>query len=111
MRAALNSADHLASLLAPAVRLGAMAMAPAGDSIDAVIERLQRHLKDGSSGRLPERDLQLETVRRFWMTGELPTLKDARLVAFGLGLPAGPEGECLLADGARFDALLRGLDQ
>jgi hypothetical protein len=110
MRAALSSVDHLASLLAPAVRLGALAMPPAGD-IDAVILTLQGHLKSGSAGHVPEADLQFETVQRFWKAMQLPTLKDARLVAFGLGLRAGPEGACLLDDTPRFDALLRGADE
>ncbi|MFM9917299.1 MAG: EH signature domain-containing protein [Rhizobacter sp.] len=109
MRAAVTAVDHLASLLAPAVRLGALAMPKVGD-IDAVIEALQRRIQSGSAHPVAA-DLQHETVRRFWRTPHLETLKDARLVAFGLNLPVGPEGACILDDRSRLDATLQGVDQ
>lgn len=109
MRTALTPVEHLASLLAPAVRLGGLAMPPA-DDIDAVIEALQGQLQAGGT-RLVAADLQHDAVQRFWRTPRLETLKDARLVAFGLGLPAGPGGGCILDDRQRLDAALQGVDQ
>lgn len=109
MRAALNPVDHLASLLAPAVRLGGRAMPQSGE-IDTVIAALQRQIKSGSTRPL-NADLQHDAAQRFWRSPRLQTLKDARLVAFGLGLPVGPGGARIIDDKARFDAVLRGVDQ
>lgn len=105
----MNCVEHLASLLAPAVRIGGLAMPKAGD-IDAVIEALQGQIKAGSTNRVAT-DLQYDTVNRFWQTPRLETLKDARLVAFGLCLPVGPAGECILEDAERLHAMLDGADQ
>jgi len=105
----MNAVTHLASLLAPAVRIGSLPMQTVGD-IDAVIEALQGQIKGGSPGPLSV-DLQQDALRRFWATQRLDTLKDARLVAFGLCLPSGPEGHCVLDNGPRFNALLQGIDQ
>lgn len=109
MHAALSPVDHLASLLAPAVRLGGSAMPQSAD-IDAVIEALHGRLQAGGT-RPVAADLQHDAVQRFWKTPRFETLKDARLVAFGLGLPVGPDGACLLDDRARFNAVLAGVDQ
>jgi EH_Signature domain len=109
MRASMTSIDHLASLLAPAVRLGGLQMPNAGD-IDSVIERLEKRIRSGSANRVAA-DLQCDAVQRFWKTLRLETLKDARLVSFGLCLPAGPAGGCILEDSGRFAALLEGVDQ
>lgn len=84
-------------------------MPKAGD-IDAVIEALQGQIKAGGTSHVAT-DLQYDTVQRFWKTPRLQTLKDARLVAFGLSLPVGPAGECILEDAARFEAMLDGADQ
>lgn len=105
----MNCVDHLASLLAPAVRIGGLSMPKAG-GIDAVIEALQGQIRSGSASHVLT-DLQHDTVQRFWKTPRLETLKDARLVAFGLCLPVGPVGECILEDTGRFKAMLDGVDQ
>lgn len=105
----MNAVAHLASLLAPAVRIGGLPM-PMANHIDTVIEALQGQLTSRGDQPLPV-DLQHDTVRRFWDTRRLETLKDARLVAFGLCLPAGPEDDCVLGDGPRFTAVLDGIDQ
>lgn len=109
MHAALTPVDHLASLLAPALRLGGAAMPRSGD-IDVVIETLQGQIRAGGNRQVPA-DLQHDAVQRFWKMPRFETLKDARLVAFGLGLRVGPQGACLLDDPRRFDAVLDGIDQ
>jgi hypothetical protein len=105
----MSQIDHLASLLAPAVRAGGVAMS-VGTDIDGVIETLARRLKAGSGARASE-DVQMETVRRFWQRPQLRNLRDARIVAFGMCLPAGPTGACILDDQGRLAALLDGIDQ
>jgi hypothetical protein len=105
----MNPIDRLASLLAPALRAGSAAIG-VGTDIDRVIEMLERRVKAGSSARAPE-DVQVETVRRFWQRPQLENLRDARIVAFGLCLPAAPTGACLLDDKGRLTALLDGIDQ
>jgi EH_Signature domain len=105
----MNPIDHLASLLAPALRVGGAAM-PVSNDIDGVIEALERRVKSGGSARAPE-DLQMDAVRRFWQRPRLENLRDARLVAFGMALPAGPDDTCLFDDAGRLGALLDGIDQ
>ena len=109
MRAALTPVEHLASLLAPAVRVGGLEM-PKTDGIDTVIETLRGQIRAGGTQPVPA-DRQHDAARRFWKIPRLETLRDARLVAFGLGLPVGPEGACILGDRPRLDALLQGADQ
>lgn len=109
MRTAVNGVAHLASLLAPAVRVGSLPMQTV-DDIDTVIEALQAQIKGGRPGPLSA-DLQQDALHRFWTTQRLDTLKDARLVAFGLCVPISPEGRCVLDDPARFSAVLQGVDQ
>lgn len=81
--------------------------------LDQHMAMLQQHVKAGSSPYEPE-DLQAKAVRRFWETTRLDTLKEARLVSFGMCLPSYPNGPCLLEDSKRFDAALSsdtGIDQ
>lgn len=81
--------------------------------LDKHLATLQQHVKAGSSPYEPE-DLQAKAVRRFWETTRLDTLKEARLVSFGMCLPSHPNGPCLLEDSKRFDAALSsdtGVDQ
>lgn len=80
------------------------------NSIDQEITRLQRHLKAGALSYLP-RDLQVEAVQRFWVSRELGSLTDARLVSYGVTLPIGPQRVCVIEDRERFPILLREVDQ
>jgi hypothetical protein len=73
--------------------------------LDVAIALLALRASAGSHSREPI-DLQQDAVRRFWQTGRLESLRDARLVAFGLDLPAGPDGARVLDDRARFEAML-----
>lgn len=108
----MSAVAHLASLLArsqAAVDPAGMDPAPATEGLDALIARLASKVSAGSSAREPV-DLQREVVQRFWDTRRLETLRDARLVAFGLGLPAGPGGISVLEDPGRLDAFLQAAD-
>lgn len=105
----MNGLEHLASLLAPTVRIGDAPM-PSTHDIDRLIATLQARISASGISEVPA-DLQHASIQRFWTTPRLDTLKDARLVAFGLCLPAGPEGACLLEDRPRLGAVLDGVDQ
>lgn len=77
------------------------------DGIDSVLSGLQRHSTTGGQGPPPE-DLQQQAVRRFWDSGRLDSLREARLVSFGMCLPIQPSGPCLMEDRQRFRAALDG---
>ncbi len=108
----MSAVAHLARLLA-----GTEAVDPPGptdpslasERLDAVIVQLERQARAGSGCREPV-DLQRAVVERFWHRPQLDTLRDARLVAFGLGLPAGPNAVALLDDPGRLDAVLAAVD-
>lgn len=109
----MNSAlQYLANKLSQSFDLAATLTMREG-SLDRHLAALQQHLKVGSSPYEPE-DLQANAVRRFWETTRLDTLRDARLVSFGMCLPSSPNGPCIFEDGERFDAVLSsdtGVDQ
>jgi hypothetical protein len=105
----MNSLAQLASLLGSAGRGGNRPMPATGD-IDRVLESLQQSAKLGSSSHVPQ-DLQLQAVQTFWQTQRVETLRDARLVSFGMCLPHSPDDPCVMEDAQRFDALLDGIDQ
>jgi hypothetical protein len=105
----MNAVDQLAALLAPAARLGAVAM-PASRDLDAVIDTLTARLKAGSVPHAPE-DTQLQALQRFWQDPSFETLHDARVVAFGIGVALDPAGARMLDDTRRFDAVLSGIDR
>lgn len=104
----MSSLDALTRLLAAtAARAEVANAADAASSrgLDDAIALLAKRASVGSHSREPI-DLQQDAVRRYWQTGRLDTLRDARLVAFGLDLPAGPDGARVLDDRARFEAVL-----
>lgn len=85
---------------------------PQSSDLDQVIAGLQKHNRAGG-GSVPE-DLQQAAVRKFWDTQHFETLKDARLVSFGMCLPNHPSGPCIMEDRQRFQAVLdkqTGVDQ
>jgi hypothetical protein len=81
--------------------------------IDVELARLEAQSKSG--GRMYEpRDLQVEAVKRFWVNPRFESLRDARLVSFGLGLDvAGLTGnrKCIMEDPRLFNAALTGVDE
>ena len=79
-------------------------------TINSHIRQLERHLREGAGAYVP-RDLQEQAVRRFWTSKRVESLKDARLVSYGIALPVGPQRLCVIEDRERFPALLQGVDQ
>jgi len=80
------------------------------DEIDEVIAELEKRLRKGSSNEEP-RDLQIEAVRKFWLKGEFDSMREARLVCFGLAVCAWNDRRCLMEDPERLDILLAGLHE
>lgn len=109
----MNAVAHLAGLLArsqaQAEPWPTDATASAMDRLDAAIARLAERARAGSGCREPV-DLQREAVQRFWETRRLETLRDGRLVAFGLGLEIAPGRGCVLDDPLRLEAVLQATD-
>lgn len=102
----MSSLAALTRLLAVPAASGEVADAAASTrGLDDAIALLGLRASAGSQTREPI-DLQQDAVHRYWQTGRLDSLRDARLVAFGLDLPAGPDGLRVLDDRARFEAVL-----
>ena len=80
------------------------------DAIDKVLTQLQAAAKAVGQSHVPK-DLQAEAVQRFWRTKQLTSLRDARLVSFGLGLDAWEDERCLLEEKALFRIALNEIDQ
>jgi hypothetical protein len=78
-------------------------------SIDRVIVELKRYGTVGTLAPLTE-DLQQRAVRRFWDSPRFETLRDARLVSFGMCVPSKPAGPCIMEDRERFLAVLDSRD-
>jgi hypothetical protein len=86
---------------------------PVADNFGSIIAALQRHNKTGCGNCIPD-DLQHAAVRNFWDSRRFDTLKDARLVSFGMCLPVRNSGPCIMEDRQRFAAVLdakTGVDQ
>lgn len=79
-------------------------------TIDAHIADLASHLRRGVDSNVPQ-DLQEEAVRRFWTSKQLPNLREARLVSFGIALPIGQQRVRLIEDRERFPILLSSVDE
>lgn len=80
------------------------------DEIDVVIAELEKRLRKGSSNEEP-RDLQVEAVRKFWLKGEFDSMREARLVCFGLAVCAWNDQRCLMEDPERLNTVLFGLHE
>lgn len=76
--------------------------------IDEVLTELRMRARSGSSNYEP-RDLQVEAVKRFWDTGEFASLREARLVSFGLAVRPWNDRRCLMEEPERFGVVLTGL--
>lgn len=106
----MNALDRLQSLLSASTAEPLARPWKVETAIDSHIRQLERHLNQGAGAYVP-RDLQEEAVRRFWTSKRLGSLKDARLVAFGVALPVGPQRLRIIEDRERFPALLDGVNQ
>lgn len=108
----MTALDRLSGLLRGSL-MAAERPYPSFNELDPVIAQLQRHNKSGTGASVPE-DLQQAAVRRFWETQRFETLKEARLVSFGMCVPSRPSGPCIMEDRQRFQAVLdaqTGVDQ
>jgi EH_Signature domain len=77
----------------------------ASDSMEKLAESLEKKFKVGE--KVPEsHDLLLQSVKAFWVDSQLHSVRQARLVSFGLTLPVHSSGQCLMDDPSRFDNLL-----
>ena len=68
-------------------------------------------LKQARSGNLNYEpiDLQVEAVRKFWDKGAFDSLREARLVSFGLAVKPWPDRSCLMEEPKKFGAAINGL--
>lgn len=78
-------------------------------SIDEHIKKLERYQREGMA--MPEQDIQEEAIRRFWTNHRLDSLREVRLVSYGVALPVGPKRLRIIEDQERFPALLEGVDR
>jgi hypothetical protein len=86
---------------------GPVVMRPCTE-MDEVHAELEKRARSGS-GNYEPRDLQVEAVRRFWSTGQFDSLREARLVSFGLAVQAWGDRRCLMEEPEGFEAALAGL--
>lgn len=105
----MNVLDQLASLLRPAVQVGAAPML-AHEGIDEVLARMESQSKGRKAGQLSE-DYQLEAVRRFWQSQEVKSFRDTYVLSWSLCLPHRPQGPCILEDRPRLKRVLDGVDE
>lgn len=75
------------------------------EKLDSVIKSLQKHNRAGSGASVPG-DLLSAAIRKFWENPKFETLKDARLVSFGLCVPSSSSGPAIMEDRRRFLAVL-----
>ncbi|VVE66471.1 hypothetical protein PAN31117_02302 [Pandoraea anapnoica] len=104
----MSALNLLASLLQSSVGETAFSIHP-GAEIDVLLETLKARAKAGA-GREPVHDHQLDAVRRFWHSQEVPTFRDAYLLSFGLCIPHHPQGECVMEDRPRLQNVLDSVD-
>ncbi len=75
------------------------------EKLDSVIKSLEKHNRAGSGASVPG-DLLFAAIRKFWEKPKFETLKDARLVSFGLCVPSSSSGPSIMEDRRRFLAVL-----
>jgi hypothetical protein len=101
--------SRLSKLLGEVARDTPVVLRPCAE-IDEVLAELERQIRTGSANYEP-RDLQVEAVRKFWDTGEYESLRDARLVSFGLAVRPWNDRRCLMEEPELFGKALAGLGQ
>lgn len=97
----------LAELLGQASSHSSVAMRDCTE-MDKVLAELESRVRSGGSNYEP-RDLQVEAVKKFWDTGEFASLREARLVSFGLAVRPWNDQRCLMEEPERFNVALIGL--
>jgi EH_Signature domain len=117
----MNHLESLASLLSQDDRVaqaleplkdepGASGEPAPGVDMDQVIATLRQQARSAGETHAPL-ELQSQAVHRFWQAQRLDTLKDARLVSFGICLLHEPDGHSIIEDSERLSSLLNGVDQ
>lgn len=104
-----NELDRLSRLL-NAVQLPNHAALDASAGLAALNKAMERRLANIDTSGEPE-DLQRKALLRFCNDPRFPSLKEARLVAFGLSLPVPQLQHCMLEDKELFYAALDGIER
>ena len=100
MSSALQRLSHrLGSGVAVPERFGS-----SNSELDRLIAEMKR--REDNVGVDVDTDTQLTAIRKFWDHPVLPTIRDARLICFGLSVPISSRGACIMEDADRFDAVL-----
>jgi EH_Signature domain len=105
----MESLSFLRSILCEHEALETRLLTPF-DEIDGLLDILEGRARSAGNQHVPL-DLQRQAVQRFWQSMRLDTLREGRLVSFGMCLPSEPDGPCILEDSLRFSKLLDGVDQ
>ena len=105
----MDALTHLRAITSGAEALRSRPLT-ACDEIDVVLSQLESAAKSAGSPPVPL-DLQQQAVQRFWQSLRIDSLREGRLLSFGMCLPTTPGGPCVLEDGRRFSALLDGVDR
>jgi len=104
----MSALNYLATLLRPAVQEAAREMA-ASSAIDAVLAEMKAKSKSRKDGQVVD-DHLLDAVKRFWLSQEVESFRDAYMLSWGLCLPHQPHGPCVLEDRLRLQKVLDGVD-
>jgi hypothetical protein len=80
------------------------------DDLERCVATMRKQIKDGSPMNLPS-DQQADALARFWSSRRIETLRQGRLVCFGLTVVAGPKRMALIEDYQHFRALLDGVEE
>jgi len=102
-----NPLSMLSSLLVES-SIGSPVTLRESDEIDRVLAEQQASAKGGGRNFEP-RDLQIEAVQRFWSSGRVDSLRDARLVSFGLTVCPWGDSRSVMEDQRLFGAALEGV--
>jgi hypothetical protein len=102
-----NPLSLLTSLLGEASQSVPLTLRESSD-IDQVLADQRASAKSGGRNFEPK-DLQIEAVQRFWGSGHLESLRDARLVSFGLTVCPWGDSRCVMEDRRLFGAALEGV--
>jgi hypothetical protein len=103
----MDSLTLLSNLLTQTNSQSAVSMRQCTE-IDEVHAELEKRVRTGHSNYEP-RDLQIEAVQKYWNTGTFDSLREARLVSFGLAVSPWNDRQCLMDEPERFGGVLKGL--
>ncbi|CAN1528863.1 EH signature domain containing protein [Burkholderiaceae bacterium] len=103
----MNPLSLLSGLLSQASQAAPVSLRESHD-IDRVLSEQKTYAKNGSRNFEPK-DLQIEAVQKFWSTGRLESLRDARLVSFGLTVCPWGDSRSVIENSSLFGAALDGV--